>query len=126
MRTPAIFNCSLGTNNFDKYREEELLYSFLVDENESIIFEAAINFSSNSQINSIINITRTVFVSIVLTISAIYFTKDVNELIIFPVERMIQKVNKMAENPLMIMDQKFVQEKDFEHRVYISYFIIVI
>lgn len=37
---------------------------------------------------------------VLLTGSAIYFTKDSNELILSPIERMLNTVQRIASNPL--------------------------
>ena len=43
---------------------------------------------------------QTIFVCIVLTIGAIIFTKDANDLVIGPIEQMMIKVQRIAKNPL--------------------------
>ena len=43
---------------------------------------------------------RTSFVCVVLTIASIYFTKDAQNLVVDPLERMIEKVRLMSKNPL--------------------------
>lgn len=43
---------------------------------------------------------RTIFVCIVLTLGALAFTNDANDLALGPIERMITKVNKIARNPI--------------------------
>jgi len=48
----------------------------------------------------IISIFKTVFVCIVLTFGAMMFSKDANDLVLQPIERMIDKVNKIAKNPI--------------------------
>jgi hypothetical protein len=53
-----------------------------------------------NRIESIINISRTLFVSIVLTISTTYFIKDANRLILNPIDRMLKKVRFIAKNPM--------------------------
>ena len=40
------------------------------------------------------------FVCVVLAVGAMFFTKDANELVISPIEQMMQKVNRIAKNPL--------------------------
>jgi hypothetical protein len=50
--------------------------------------------------NAYLSIARTIFVSIVLAFSAMLFSKDVEDLVLSPIETMIDKVNKIAENPL--------------------------
>jgi hypothetical protein len=43
---------------------------------------------------------RTIFVSIVLSFGAIFFSHDVETLILTPIENMMKKVKRIAENPL--------------------------
>ena len=43
---------------------------------------------------------RTIFVSIVLSSGAIFFSRDVQTLILTPIENMMKKVRRIAENPL--------------------------
>jgi hypothetical protein len=46
------------------------------------------------------NIARTLFVCCVLSIASIYFMKDSQNLVVDPLERMIEKVKLMSSNPL--------------------------
>lgn len=50
--------------------------------------------------NAVFGIVRTIFVCIVLIISSIYFSKDTNDLVVRPIEIMLEKVKKIANNPL--------------------------
>lgn len=47
-----------------------------------------------------LNMLKTVFVCIVLAVSSILFSNDANRLVLGPIESMITKVKKIAENPL--------------------------
>jgi hypothetical protein len=51
-------------------------------------------------LSSLLSITRTVFVCIVLTIASILFTNDANTLVLNPIERMLEVVKLIANNPL--------------------------
>ena len=50
--------------------------------------------------NAILSIVRTLFLVILLSVAAIFLSKDSSELILNPLERMLAKVKKIAENPL--------------------------
>lgn len=50
--------------------------------------------------NSLLSIFRTVFVIIVLTVGALYFSKDANDLVLNPIEKMVNKVKEIGKNPL--------------------------
>ena len=41
-----------------------------------------------------------------------YFSKDINDLALRPIERMIRKVNQIAQNPLSSKDQEIVKGAD--------------
>ena len=43
---------------------------------------------------------RTIFVSMVLSTAALFFSRDVEELVLNPIENMIKKVKRISENPL--------------------------
>lgn len=58
---------------------------------------------------AVLGILRTIFVSIVLTLGSMYFSKDINDLAPRPIERMIRKVNQIAANPLSSKEQE-IQE----------------
>ena len=54
---------------------------------------------------------RTFFVCIVLALAAILFSKDANDLALMPIERMIQKVNRLAKNPLSLKDIEIMKDE---------------
>lgn len=45
------------------------------------------------QLNAILSIIRTIFVSVILSTGAMVFSKDVEDLIVAPLEKMLEKVN---------------------------------
>jgi hypothetical protein len=47
-----------------------------------------------------VSICRTVFVCVVLTIASIFFSDDANKLVLNPIERMLEKVKMISEDPL--------------------------
>jgi class 3 adenylate cyclase len=49
---------------------------------------------------AIISLCRTFFVCIVLGIGSVYFSQDANNLVLSPIERMLEKVKFIAKNPL--------------------------
>ena len=48
---------------------------------------------------STISICRTVFITILLALSAVYFVKDANHLVLFPIEKIFTKLKYIAKNP---------------------------
>lgn len=55
---------------------------------------------ADSQASAGINIVKTIFIMVILSVGAIMFTRDAQTLVIGPIERMMDLVNKLAENPL--------------------------
>ena len=51
-------------------------------------------------VNASLSMVRTVFVSLVLGLAALYFSKDANELVLLPIEHMLEKVKRISKNPL--------------------------
>lgn len=80
-----------------RFEEKE---AFSVENSPTETFDAIIDISLKARLNAAIGIIRTVFVSLLLTLGAFFFHKDANELALAPIERMIQKINKIASNPL--------------------------
>ena len=51
-------------------------------------------------LESVINLSRTLFVIIVLTIGLLYFNSITTKFVLNPIERMLEKVRLIATNPL--------------------------
>ena len=82
---------------------------YRLDEYESIKinedFWCLYNVIPNNQIQGFINLGRTLFICALLTTAAIYFTKDANDLVLTPIERMVEKIKIIAENPLAVANE---------------------
>lgn len=65
----------------------------------------AIDLRDANILDSVMNILRTLLVCIIFLLGAMIFSKDANDLALRPIERMIEKVNKIANNPLMALDE---------------------
>jgi hypothetical protein len=59
----------------------------------------ALNGKWVAQTKALLSFLRTIFVCMVLTFGSLMFSKDANDLALRPIERMIEKVNKIAKNP---------------------------
>ena len=66
-----------------------------------------IRFTNN--INSILSILRTIFVCITLAGAALYFVKDMNTIVLTPIENMTKKIDTIIENPI---NAAAIQEKE--------------
>lgn len=65
----------------------------------------AIDLREANSLESIMNILRTLLICFIFLLGAMIFSKDANDLALRPIERMIEKVNKIANNPLMALDE---------------------
>jgi uncharacterized protein YybS (DUF2232 family) len=63
------------------------------------VLSAVINIQSYNRKDSFFSIARTLFVCIILIVLLHYFSEDINELIVDPIEKMMKKVREMAQNP---------------------------
>jgi hypothetical protein len=80
----------------DIWAEGISVTSLRSDEQESVFSKfdsaAVYDFRSNENLTGIINLGRTVFICILLSIGSIYFSRDAEVLVLGPIERMIEKV----------------------------------
>ena len=72
----------------------------VVSPDESGDFVSIFDLRPNTKLNAALGIGRTFFVCLVLAAGALFFSKDANDLVIAPIENMIQKVNRISKNPL--------------------------
>lgn len=93
----------------DLYNKLKLIYDSDPDD-EKLQFYGALNIRDSNIITAGLSLGRTIFVCIVLTLGAIAFTNDANDLALGPIERMITKVNKIARNPISAKEQELVRE----------------
>lgn len=57
--------------------------------------------AKNMAFDSLLNIFKTIFICIVLVLAILSFSKDVNNYALKPIERMIERVNDFATDPVM-------------------------
>lgn len=67
-------------------------------------FVSVFDIRYDTKLTSLLNIIRTIFICAVLTLGSIYFSKDSEDLVIKPIEKMIQKVKIIAKNPIAAGD----------------------
>ena len=91
----------LDTKNENDFRDEEKQYYYIQGDNvDAVNAYAAFDIRPDNQLGAILSICRTIFVTIVLALAAMSFSKDTNELVLFPIESMLAKVKRIAANPL--------------------------
>lgn len=82
-----------------RFEEKERLELFSeVFPNETFI--AIVSLQAQARADAILSLLRTITLSVILGVGAYLFTKDSRDLALKPIARMIEKVNKIASNPL--------------------------
>lgn len=84
--------------NMDKLRGSEKEIVTYGDSTGEI--SACFDFRSMTKLTAILSILRTIYVCVVFLVGSFFFSKDAKQLVIIPIMNMIQKVNKIARDPL--------------------------
>jgi class 3 adenylate cyclase len=83
-----------GQTNYTDLRYYEIYYSSYKS------FVVIFDLRYDSRFGSLLNMMETIYICIALTLGAIYFSKDSEDLVIKPIEKMIEKVKLIAKNPI--------------------------
>lgn len=70
---------------------------------DSAVFMFVYDRRSGSRMEAALNSAQTVFICLLLGIGAMTFSKDANKLVLRPIERMIEKLDRIRSNPLEAM-----------------------
>ncbi|KAF4727772.1 Adenylyl/guanylyl cyclase [Perkinsus olseni] len=70
------------------------------DDHYHYYFEIIMDQRSYTQASAILNIIQTLFICVLLGGGALFFSKDANDLVLRPIERMANKMDKIRLNPL--------------------------
>lgn len=69
----------------------------------------------NNKIDAGLSLLRTVFICFVLAGGALFFSRDTQKLVIGPIEQMIEKVKKIAKNPLEAAQEEEKEALSYEN-----------
>jgi hypothetical protein len=89
-------------------RQEELRWNTVTAKNGRT-FTIAYSTQAAQRAEAIIQIARTLFIVIILAVGSILFTQDAQRLVLDPLERMIEKVRLIAQNPLIAASEDINQ-----------------
>ena len=67
---------------------------------------AIFNIKSQTTLQAGMNMLKTFFICLVLSIGSVYFSKDTNQMVLEPLENMIQTVRSIASNPLQAIQEE--------------------
>ena len=70
------------------------------------ICEAIFDVSEANRLSALLNIIKTCFICVVLTVSSYCFSKDTSEMVLEPIETMISKVKEITKNPIEALQKK--------------------
>eukprot|EP00825_Cyclidium_porcatum_P029678 TRINITY_DN31623_c0_g1_i3.p1 TRINITY_DN31623_c0_g1~~TRINITY_DN31623_c0_g1_i3.p1 ORF type:complete len:481 (-),score=49.52 TRINITY_DN31623_c0_g1_i3:210-1652(-) len=109
----------LYTSDLTKVKDEDKKVVVYDDSNGSNIYAGVVLSQHNdNKLNAILSIVRTTFLMFLLTMSSIFFIKDSNDLVLFPIERMLITVKRIGENPLeaarMAEDEAVAEQELFK------------
>ena len=68
-----------------------------------------LNIKKDQDLNSVLSIFRTIFVCFCLAGAAMTFVKDMNTIVLTPLENMVKKIETITENPI---NAAAIQEKE--------------
>lgn len=84
----------------EEFRDDEVTAQLSsVNDNEYTI-QFYFNNRQTAVLGAWLGICRTIFVCVILTVSILKLSKDSEELVINPLQAMLQKVNRISKNPL--------------------------
>jgi len=99
------------------YENKEVWFPDLRDSEVKILeneefpgLKVVVSLSLSNRIVAITNIGRTVFICLVLGFGSWLFSKDANSLVLRPLERMTEKVNRIALSPLSVKRESLMDE----------------
>ncbi len=96
-------------DEIDLHRESEIYKVYLT--NNTLATTLWIDKKSDAEASSAMGIYVTLFVVFLLIAGTIFFSSDVNRLVIVPIERMVDLVQKISANPLGV-EYKMLGEED--------------
>ncbi len=74
------------------------------------ICEAIFDVSKANRLSALLNIIKTCFICVVLTVSSYCFSKDTSEMVLEPIETMISKVKEITKNPIEALQKNEKEE----------------
>ena len=85
-------------SDLDSYRNSEKM-DLIATSKDDVEFHIVYSLKIEVQSEAAVNICRTIWVCIVLTIAAIHFSNATTKLVLSPLERMLEIVKKIAKDP---------------------------
>ena len=107
-----LYESSTYKDELEKFRINELIKVQSSDGDDAFNVKIVLDGRVVAKKQAIINVIRTLFVCMVLTMGALWFSADVNEIALQPLEKMIEKVNRIATDPVAATREiKLIKQK---------------
>jgi len=96
----TIVDIPIGRPTIEELRKEEMEVITVVDTDRVRTMTSIFDATTRVQEEAMLGIFLTSFVIVLLALGMVSFTKDVRNLVIVPIERMVELVHEISENPL--------------------------
>lgn len=92
-------NADFIETDLTKYRYDEYV-SNIVETTNGLRFEVVYSVQKLTKVYAVISLSRMVFVTVLMAMSVLFFQQASVNLVLNPIERMLEKVRLIARNPL--------------------------
>lgn len=75
---------------------------------------AVFDLRADTKLEAELSLFRTFFICLTFAIGVYYLTKDANDMVIVPIEKMMHKIKRISENPLSPMDERLNDVYDLD------------
>ncbi|KAL7469701.1 hypothetical protein ACHAXS_009970 [Conticribra weissflogii] len=96
----TMIDIPIGRPTVEELRKEEMEVITVVDTDRVRTMTSVFDITTRVQEEAMLGIFLTSFVIVLLALGMVSFTKDVRNLVIVPIERMVELVHEISENPL--------------------------
>ena len=103
-------NATMSTDIKTNYRNDDYLAITRTSKITGFEFVCIYSTQVTTIAESIISICRTFFITTVLGLSAFYFMRDANRLVLYPIERICEKLKFIAKNPQAAVNGEYESE----------------
>lgn len=110
--------------DYRDYRSQEFVFTSQSEEKNGLFILAVYDKRWQIELSAALGLVQTAGVCIILTLGAYIFTKITNDLVIEPIENMVERVKKITNDPLSAIQEeeerilieimKHQDEEDFE------------
>lgn len=101
LEVPSLKNWTSSTDSEDlRSTEQTTVVLPGVDDDYEYISYAIFDIRSSTRLEAGLNILKTIFICVVLSVSSVLLSKDAQDMVLEPIEAMIESVKNISKNPL--------------------------